>query len=110
MYKLTKQHFSYGAGGEHVPVLICGSDTGPFDRNCRLPFTHDSLASAFVWRHLLGETLPTDPALACDDGADLATYCWEYLTWRTPAETIRFAEMYHKLKKRGIKIPLPQLA
>ncbi|SRR5216684_1305852 len=104
-YRLTKQHFFYGAGNTHMPVLIGDRDSGPYDQNAVLPFSNNSTASGFVWRHLLGEQLASDPALACDDGADLHAYAWEFLTWRTPREVFEFAEMFHRLKTRKIKIP-----
>ena len=103
MYKLTKRHVRYT--NQSAPVLIRDADSGPYDRNCRLPFTNDSIASAFVQRHLLGETLPTDPSLKADENASLETYAWEFLTERTAREVLDFAEMYHRLLVRGVKIP-----
>ncbi len=104
MYKLSKNHFSYHAG--HAPVLVSDDGaSGPYDKNCELAFASNSTASAYVQRVMLGEPLPGDPSLSVDKGANLQAYCWEYLTFGTPGEVFEFAEFYHKLKTRGIKIP-----
>ena len=100
MYRLTTDHFLCT---KNVPVLMC-DQAGPFDRNCELPFINGS-AAAFVWRHLLKEQLPTDPGLSCDPGANLPTVCWQYLTYGTTREVFEFAQMYYRLKRKGIKIP-----
>ena len=104
-YKLTKQSVRYGFGNTSAPVLIGDGGSGPWDRNSILPQTADSTASAYVWRALLSEPLRSDPDLEVDGDADKVAFCWEYLTERTPREVFEFAEMYCRLKKRGIKIP-----
>ena len=56
-------------------------------------------------RHLLDELLPDDPGLECDQGQDLITYCWQYLTAGVSPETLQFARMYHEMLTLGIKLP-----
>lgn len=105
MYKLTKQNIRYGYGNTTAPVLIGDGGSGPWDRNSILPQTAGSTASGFVWRHLLDEPLRSDPGLEVDPGADKVAFCWEYLMERTPREVLEFAEMFHRMKIKGIKLP-----
>jgi hypothetical protein len=102
-YKLTKNW--HVMQRKDTPVLIGDGYSGPYDRNARLERANGSTAADFIMRHRLGELKKGDPELSCDEGADLQAYCWQYLTDLVPPEMFRFAEFYHQLKKKGIKIP-----
>lgn len=80
---------------------------GPFDRNAILD--RGSTAREIVMRALAKDSLPTDPQIDVDEGADRDLYLWEYVTFGVPIETLQFAELYHKLKTRGVKLPEPTL-
>jgi hypothetical protein len=103
MYKLTLNSF-FGRD-KNVPVLV-GADgvSGPYTLNDRLPQIKGT-AFDYIFRCLLNEPAAGDPPLEVDKGADFATYCWRYVDEKTSAETRRYADFYHKLLTRKIKIP-----
>ena len=104
MYTLTRNSVMFR---NDIPVLLSHDHcAGPFDRDALLDFTKPPCtARAFVMRHLTGDLLPGDPALSVDQGANKDEYCWQFLTFRVSRETFEFAEFYHRLKSKGIKIP-----
>ena len=101
-FKLTKKN--YLQPRPDIIILVGDTNSGPFDRNAVLPHTN-TVARDWIMRCLLGEVTADDPSLELDEGADKDEYCWEYLMWRVPRDMIDFAEFYHKLKLKGIKIP-----
>jgi hypothetical protein len=104
MFRLTTTH--YRCHDKNVPILTSSDGVlGPFSLNDRLPQNNGSTVAEFIMRCMLNEPLATDPPLEVDEGADKVAYCWRYLDQKTSDETRRYAEMYHKLKARKIKIP-----
>src|SRR6266496_104442 len=104
-YKLTKHRVSRN---KDVPILmdheLC---SGPYDRNSILD--GGSSAREIVMRALTKDSLPTDPHIDVDEGADRDLYLWQFVSFGVPRETLAFAETYCRLKERGVKLPPPVL-
>jgi hypothetical protein len=103
MLRLTTKH--YRCYDKNVPILTSADATlGPFSPNDRLP-QNNGTAGDYIMRCLLNEPVAGDPPLEVDAGADKVTYCWRYLDQGTSDETRRYAERYHRLKVKRIRIP-----
>jgi hypothetical protein len=105
-YRLTKNHVA--CRNRNLPVLLDAElCAGPFRSNT--PLEGGSTARDIAMRALTKDSLPDDPHIDVDEGADRTLYLWQFVSFGMPVETIQFAEMYHKLKTRGVKLPSPVL-